>query len=130
MLFDDGTGPIRDLAWLDPTGSIRANWETFLAWKREDGEVYRPRAVRGLGPISVTFTHDGPIEHCSVQSFKILKHRVFKGQYAGTPDRVGCSPDLHDYTSPEGTRWAIENAFGFFGMKTPYTDTFPVWEAS
>ncbi len=126
-LFDDGTGPIRDLAWLDPTGSLRAEWERHVQWRKEDGETYRPLPPRGLGPISVIFTEEGPVEYCSIAAFRLLSYRILSGQWRA-PDRVGCSSDLRDYHSPEGQRWAIEVAFGFLGMKTPYTDTFHVWD--
>jgi hypothetical protein len=126
-LFDPGTGPIRDLAWLDPTGSLRAEWERHVQWRKEDGETYRPLPPRGLGPISVTFTEEGPVEYCSIAAFRLLSYRILSGQWQ-PPNRVGCSPDAHDYNSPEGQRWAIEVAFGFLGMKTPYTDTFHVWD--
>lgn len=127
MLFDDGTGPIRDLAWLDPTGELRAEWERFEAWRREDGESSSRRAPRGLASVSFRFTKDGPVEWCSIEGFRLLVYRIFSGQWQ-SPTRVGCSKDLHDYNSPEGQRWAIEVAYGFYGMKTPYTDTFPVWD--
>ena len=121
MLFDNGIGPIRDLKWLDPTGELQASW------KAQMGEQKITNRHRGIGPISCNFTPEGAVEYCKIINFRLLKYRIVSGQWQ-PPYRVGCSSDLKDYTSSEGTRWAVEVAFGYLGWKTPYTDSFPVWD--
>lgn len=131
MLFDDGSGPIRDLAWLDPDGKLRAEMERHRAWKQEDGieEKRDERFLSGLCPVSVKFTEEGPVEFCSIPGFRLLAYRVLTLQWEA-PTYVGCCPDGRGYSSPEAVRYAIEKAYAWGGLKTPYTDTFPVWDRS
>lgn len=114
-LFDDGTGPIRDLAWLDPTGELRAEWERHLAWKREHGIAERRHLPSpGLAPVSIRFTEAGRVEHCSIPGFAMFLARISDARFS-------------ECQRAASTAWALGMAIAR-GLRTPYTDTFRTWD--
>lgn len=115
MLFDDGTGPIRDLSWLDPDGKIKSAWNEFLTWEKEGGNLYKPMHANGLGPVTSMSTPNGFVDYCSIPKFRLLKYRILCGPWF-PPERCGAQ----NYNEE-----AILIAFSF-GLQTRYTDTFPV----